>query len=57
MRTKGLVIEVDGLMHYPRNSEEPIGSSVLKFKALRKLGYHSQSFAVPYFNWAILESS
>jgi len=49
------VIEVDGVFHYARNSEEPLGKNILKFKNLTALGYHSRSFAVPYFEWAILE--
>lgn len=53
--TKGLVIEVDGVFHYPRNSMEPLGKNIIKFKALKSLGYHCGSLAVPYFDWAILE--
>ena len=49
------MIEVDGPYHYPRNSEEPLGKNILKFRALGRLGYHKNSFAVPYYNWAILE--
>ena len=56
-KSKGLVIEVDGVFHYPRNSELPLGRNLIKFKVLKKLGYHSNSFAVPYFDWAILEGS
>lgn len=53
--TKGLVIEVDGVYHYPRNSMEPLGKNTIKFKVLKALGYHKNSFAVPYYDWAILE--
>lgn len=56
-RSKGLVIEVDGVFHFPRNSELPLGKNLIKFKVLKKLGYHSNSFSVPYFDWAILEGS
>ena len=54
---KGLVIEVDGVFHFARNSEESLGRDVIKFKVLKKLGYHPESFGVPYFAWAILEGS
>ena len=50
------MIEVDGVFHFPRNSETPLGKNILKFKVLEKLGYHSNSFSIPYFDWAILES-
>ena len=56
LKSKGLVIEVDGVFHYPRNSEIPLGKNVIKFKALKALGYHTNSLAIPYYNWAILES-
>ena len=39
--SKGLVIEVDGVYHYPRNSMECLGKNIIKFKALKSLGYHS----------------
>ena len=55
--SKGLVIEVDGVYHYPRNSEDPLGKNLLKFRTFKSLGYHSNSFAVPYYAWAILEGS
>ena len=28
--TKGLVIEVNGIFHYPRNSELPLGKDLIK---------------------------
>ena len=54
-KSRGLVIEVDGLYHYPRNSEKPLGKNLLKFRALERSGYHKNSFSVPYFAWIILE--
>lgn len=50
-----IVLEVNGLYHYPRNSEEPLGRDCLKHKALRQLGY--DTCRVPYFDWAILPDS
>ena len=52
---KGLVIEVDGVYHFPRNSEEHLGKNMIKFNVLKKLGYHVESFGVPYYAWVILE--
>ena len=57
IRQKGLVIEVDGVYHFPRNSEEQYGKGTIKLKVLKKLGYHVQSFGVPYYAWAILEQN
>ena len=44
------------MYHYPRNSMEPLGKNLIKFKVLNELGYHPGSFAIPYYDWAILES-
>ena len=54
---KTLTIEVNGVYHYARNSEDILGRDILKRKALTKLGYHPHSFTVPYYEWAILENS
>ena len=32
--SRGLVIEVNGIWHYPRNSEESLGKDVIKMGAL-----------------------
>jgi hypothetical protein len=50
-----LVIEVNGVYHYCRNSERPLGKDILKQKALYKLGF--DCLTVPYFEWTILEHS
>lgn len=57
LNCQGLVIEVDGVYHFPRNSEDHLGKNTIKFKSLKKLGYHVESFGVPYYAWAILEEN
>lgn len=52
---KPLAIEVNGVHHYPRNSEDPIGKDLLKEKVL----VENEGFCVltiPYFAWYILEN-
>ena len=50
-----IAIEVNGVFHYPRNSEEPLGKDVVKKKTLERLGY--KVMVIPYFQWYILEDS
>ncbi len=45
---------MNGVFHYARNSELPLGKDVIKYKVLNKLGYLVMT--VPYFDWAILET-
>ena len=52
-----LSIEVNGVYHYARNSEEPLGKDILKQMTLQQLGYHPNSFSIPYYEWAILENA
>ncbi len=50
---KPLVIEVNGVYHYCRNSEQALGKDVLKQKVLERFGY--KCLTVPYYEWTILE--
>ena len=52
---KHLVVEVNGVFHYPRNSEECLGKDVMKTKALERCGY--LSIMLPYYNWTLLEQT
>lgn len=54
-KPSNLVVEVNGVFHYSRNSEQSLGKDILKIKALQKLGYDCA--CVPYYDWAILENS
>ena len=47
------MIEVNGVYHYCRNSERPLGKDILKHRVLEALGY--ECLVVPYFDWSILE--
>jgi hypothetical protein len=50
------VIEVNGVYHYPRNSEELLGKDVLKSKVLKEvMGY--EVLPIPYYDWTILDNS
>ena len=50
-----LALEVNGVYHYPRNSEESLGRDVIKRRVLEeKLGY--KVLTIPYFEWTILEN-
>lgn len=48
-----VVLEVNGLWHYTRNSTELLGKDKLKTKALASLGY--QTIYIPYYDWCLLE--
>ena len=53
-----LVIEVNGVFHYARNSEQLLGRDILKQKALDRLGYKPPgSLIIPYYDWVILEDT
>lgn len=47
-----LALEVNGVFHYCRNSELPLGKDILKRKALLLHGV--DVLVVPYFEWSIL---
>jgi len=49
-----IVVEVNGIYHYPRNSTEMLGWDELKKWTLEALGY--KYIAIPYFDWNILEN-
>ena len=51
-----LAVEVNGVYHYPRNSEEPLGKDVIKNKILQKQS-DMKVLTVPYFQWYILEEA
>lgn len=48
-----IAIEVNGVFHYARNNEMPLGKDIIKQRLLSKLGYRVMT--VSYFDWAILE--
>lgn len=50
-----IAVEVNGVFHYCRNSELPIGKDLLKAKWLKTKGY--RALVVPYFDWSILENA
>ena len=53
-----LVVEVNGVFHYARNSEMMLGRDALKQKALKQLGYKEPgSLIIPYFDWTVLENA
>ena len=47
------MIEVNGVHHYPRNSENCLGRDVIKKRILENEGYIVIS--IPYYHWYILE--
>ncbi len=51
-----LAVEVNGVYHYPRNSEEPLGKDVIKNKILKKQT-DMKVLTVPYYQWYILEEA
>ena len=48
-----IAVEVNGVFHYSRNSEETLGKDKIKQAILKKLGY--QVLVIPYYQWCILE--
>jgi very-short-patch-repair endonuclease len=42
-----IAIEVNGVFHYPRNSEEPLGKDVIKRRVIEKNGY--KVITIPYY--------
>ena len=50
-----LAVEVNGVFHYSRNSEEPLGKDVVKNRILEKRGH--KVIVIPYFQWYILEDA
>lgn len=53
-----IIIEPNGVWHYPRNSEEVLGKDKLKVKACLSLYGHHENYAyvqIPYYEWLIIE--
>ncbi len=46
-------VEVNGVFHFARNSEDPLGKDVIKHRILEKHGY--KMLVIPYYHWYILE--
>lgn len=46
------MLEANGVYHYCRNSELPLGKDILKQKTIKLFGY--EYITVPYFEWTIL---
>ena len=54
-RPAKVAVEVNGVFHFSRNSEAPLGKDVIKQKILEKQGY--RVLVIPYFHWCILEDA
>ena len=55
-----IILEINGVWHYPRNSEEILGKDVLKINACQKLYGENENYSflsIPYYDWNILEDS
>ena len=50
-----VAVEVNGVFHYARNSEEPLGKDVIKRNILESQGV--KVMVVPYSHWYILEDA
>jgi hypothetical protein len=53
-----IIVEANGLWHYPRNSEEMLGKDKLKMIACNALYSHKINYAyldIPYFDWTVIE--
>ena len=48
-----LAVEVNGVYHFARNSEDTLGRDVVKHRILKMHGY--QVLVIPYYQWYILE--
>ena len=51
-----MAVEVNGVYHYPRNSEEPLGKDVIKNSILHKQS-DMKVLTIPYYQWYILEEA
>jgi hypothetical protein len=51
-----LAVEVNGVYHYPRNSEEPLGKDVIKNSILQRQS-DMKVLTIPYYHWYILEEA
>ena len=49
-----LALEINGVYHYPRNSQQPLGKDILKEKILTK-GEKLDLLTLPYYDLYILE--
>ncbi|CDW89896.1 UNKNOWN [Stylonychia lemnae] len=54
-KTLKIAIEVNGVYHYSRNSENQMGRDKIKTKILENLGYFVVD--VPYYHWYIVEDA
>jgi hypothetical protein len=50
-----IAVEVNGVYHYSRNAEDPLGKDVIKKRVLEQRGY--KVMVIPYFEWYILEEA
>jgi len=50
-----IAVEANGVHHYPRNSERPLGRDVIKRRILEEQGW--KVLIVPYFEWCLLEDA
>lgn len=51
-----LAVEVNGVYHYARNSEDQLGKDVLKQRILEKQS-GMKMLVIPYYQWYILEEA
>ena len=51
-----LAVEVNGVYHYPRNSEEPLGKDVIKNSILQRQS-DMKVLTSHYYQWYILEEA
>ena len=51
---KPICVEVNGVFHYPRNSEEPLGKERMKERILTELE-GMQMLTLPYYDTVLLE--
>lgn len=50
-----VAVEVNGVFHFSRNSEEPLGKDILKRRTLESKGH--KVMVVSYYEWCILEDA
>ena len=48
-----VAIEVDGPLHFTSNTLQPMGTSLLRLRLLRALGW--KVLSVPFYEWCQLE--
>jgi hypothetical protein len=52
---KGVAVEVDGPSHYLAGTQQPTGSTLMKRRHLRQLGW--ELISVPYWEWGAIEKA